>query len=38
MTPVELALFVAWGIMFAVFAYECWKSPRKQLMKDDDSH
>ena len=37
MTPVELALAVVWGVVFALFAYERWKTPRKQLMKDDDS-
>ena len=38
MPPVELALAVAWGVLFAVFAYDRWKTPRKQLMKDDDSY
>ena len=38
MTPVELALAVAWEVLFAVFAYDRWKTPRKQLMKDDDSY
>jgi hypothetical protein len=37
-TPVELALAVVWGVMFALFAYERWKTPRKQLMNDDDSY
>ena len=38
MTPVELALAVAWGVLFALFAYERRKMPRKQLTKDDDSY
>jgi hypothetical protein len=38
MTPVELALAVVWGVLFAVFACERWKTPRKELMKDDDSY
>ena len=38
MTPVELALAVVCGVLFAIFAYERWKTPRKQLMKDDDSY
>jgi len=38
MTPVELALAVAWGVVFALFAYERWKTPSKELMKDDDGH
>jgi len=38
MTPVELALAVVWGVLFALFAYDRWKTPRKQLMKDDDSY
>jgi hypothetical protein len=29
---------VVWGVVFALFAYERWKTPRKQLMKDDDSY
>jgi hypothetical protein len=37
MTPIELGLAVVWGILFALFAYERWKT-RKQLMKDDDSY
>jgi hypothetical protein len=28
MTPVELALAVVWGVLFAVFTYERWKTPR----------
>jgi hypothetical protein len=31
MTPVELALAVAWGDLFALFAYERWKTPRSVL-------
>jgi hypothetical protein len=38
MTPVELALTVVWGVLFAVFTYERWKTPRKELMKDDDGY
>ena len=38
MTPVELALAVVWRVLFAVFACERWKTPRKELMKDDDSY
>ena len=38
MTPVELALAVVWGVVFALFAYERWKTPRKQFMRDDDSY
>jgi hypothetical protein len=29
---------VVWGVVFALFAYERWKTPRKQLMKDDDNY
>jgi hypothetical protein len=38
MTPVELALAVVWGVLFAVFACERWKTPRKEIMKDDDNY
>ena len=34
MTPVELALAVAWGVLFALFAYERWKTPRSVLERD----
>jgi hypothetical protein len=35
MTPVELALAVAWGFLFALFAYERWKTPRGVLDERD---
>jgi hypothetical protein len=35
MTPVELALAVAWGVLFALFAYERWKTPRSLLDERD---
>jgi hypothetical protein len=35
MTPVELALAVAWGVLFALFAYEHWKTPRSVLDERD---
>ena len=35
MTPVELALAVAWGVLFALFAYERWKTPRSVLDERD---
>jgi hypothetical protein len=38
MTPIELALAVVWGGLFALFAYDRWKAPRRQLMKEDDSY
>ena len=34
MTPVELALAVAWGVLFALFAYERLKTPRSVLDRD----
>ena len=34
MTAVELALAVAWGVLFALFAYERWKTPRSVLDRD----
>jgi tryptophan-rich sensory protein len=37
MTPVELALAIVWGVLFALFAYDRWKT-RKEPMKDDDSY
>jgi hypothetical protein len=35
MIPVELALAVAWGVLFALFAYERWKTPRIVLDERD---
>ena len=35
MTPVELALAVAWGVLFALFAYERWMTPRSVLDERD---
>jgi hypothetical protein len=35
MTPVELALAVAWGVLFALFAYERWKTPLSVLDERD---
>ena len=35
MTPVELALAAAWGVLFALFAYERWKTPRSVLDERD---
>ena len=34
MTPVELALAVVWGVLFALFAYDRWKTPRSVLDRD----
>ena len=35
MTPVELALAVVWGVLFALFAYDRWKTPRSVLDERD---
>ena len=35
MTPVELARAVAWGVLFALFAYERWKTPLSVLDERD---